>query len=94
MKNQYEEYYLNFEKHLTGRWAISLRMWLYLSVIGGLGVTSRVRDIHNISNLKAATCAVFVLIVTVPLYILVSQTILKDRRTKSQDLYKEETSYF
>ena len=93
MKNQYEQYYLNFENHITGRWAISFRMWLYLSVIGGLGVTSRVRDIHNISNLQAATCAVFVLIVTVPLYVLVSEVILKARRENNQELYKVFSSY-
>jgi signal transduction histidine kinase len=93
MKNQYEQYYLNFENHITGRWAISFRMWLYLSVIGGLGVTSRVRDIHNISNLQAATCAVFVLVTTVPLYILISEVILKNRREKHQELYKVFTSY-
>ena len=93
MKNQYEQYYLNFENHITGRWAISFRMWLYLSVIGGLGVTSRVRDIHNISNLQAATCAVFVLIVTVPLYVFVTEVILKARRENNQELYKVFSSY-
>ena len=93
MKNQIEQYYLNFENHITGRWAISFRMWLYLSVIGGLGVISRVRDIHNISTLAATYCAVFVLILNIPLYVLISEVVLKKRKEEPQELYKVFSSY-
>ncbi len=93
MKNKFEQYYLNFENHITGRWAISFRMWLYLSVIGGLGVISRVRDIHNISTLQATYCAVFVLTLNIPLFVLVSEVILKSRREINQEPYKVFSSY-
>jgi signal transduction histidine kinase len=93
MKNKFEQYYLNFENHITGRWAISFRMWLYLSVIGGLGVISRVRDIHNISTLQATYCAVFVLTLNIPLFVIVSEVILKSRREINQEPYKVFSSY-
>ena len=80
-------------ERITGRWAVSLKAWIYLTSLGILGTITRTYTQLGISRKESILLALGITVVTAPIYYLVAQTLLRKRFTETLSVYRVFTSY-
>jgi signal transduction histidine kinase len=78
---------------LTGRWSISLKACLPLTLIGGVGTYTRNNALFDLSQKQLFTLVLTLSIFNNLIYLLISQTILRDRKIRKMRLIDVIFSY-
>ena len=78
---------------ITGRWSASFKGWLYLSLIGIPGTASRLTTLHEITYLNSFTMAIVIVLINIPIYYLITITLLKRRKSENVPLINVFTYY-
>jgi signal transduction histidine kinase len=73
-------------ERITGRWALSFKGWLYLTILGILGTKSRTYALLDITQLESFLLAISVHLLNAPLYYFFAQKLLKKRFTEPLSL--------
>jgi hypothetical protein len=71
---------------ITGRWAVSLKAWIYLTVLGIFGTKSRTYALLDITQLESFLLAISVHLLNAPIYYFFAQKLLKKRFTEPLSL--------
>jgi signal transduction histidine kinase len=79
---------------LTGRWSISLKACLPLTLIGGIGTYTRNNSLFDLSQKQLMTLVLILAVFNNLIYLLLSQTILRDRKIRKMRLFDVLFSYF
>jgi signal transduction histidine kinase len=78
---------------ISGRWAASLKAWIFFAVIGSLGTASRSYALLGITHKESILFALAIVAINGPLYYIVSATLLRKRFTEQLSLTRIFTSY-
>ena len=73
-------------ERLTGRWALSLKAWLYLTFLGILGTKTRTYALLDITQLESIMLAVSVHLINAPIYYFFAHKLFKKRFTEQLSL--------
>jgi signal transduction histidine kinase len=73
-------------ERVTGRWAISLKAWVYLTLIGILGTKSRTYALLDITQLESFLLAISVHLINAPIYYFFAQKLFRKRFTEPLSL--------
>ncbi|CAB4783496.1 unannotated protein [freshwater metagenome] len=71
---------------LTGRWSVSLKACLPLTLIGGIGTYTRNNALFDLSQKQLFTLALILGVFNNLIYLFISQTILRDRKIRKMRL--------
>jgi signal transduction histidine kinase len=71
---------------ITGRWAVSLKAWIYLTFLGIFGTKSRTYALLDITQLESFLLAISVHLLNAPIYYFFAQKLLKKRFTEPLSL--------
>jgi hypothetical protein len=71
---------------ITGRWAVSLKAWTYLTFLGIFGTKSRTYALLDITQLESFLLAISVHLINAPIYYFFAQKLLKKRFTEPLSL--------
>ena len=71
---------------ITGRWAVSLKAWIYLTFLGIFGTQSRTYALLDITQLESFLLAISVHLLNAPIYYFFAQKLLKKRFTEPLSL--------
>ena len=80
-------------ERITGRWAVSLKAWIYLTSLGILGTITRTYTQLGITHKESILLALGITVVTAPVYFIVAQTLLRNRFTETLSVYRVFASY-
>jgi len=78
---------------LTGRWAVSLKAWALLTIIGTIGTYTRSKTLFDLTQSELLTLIFSLAACNSLIYFLISQTILRRRKVEKQKLVKVIFSY-
>jgi signal transduction histidine kinase len=73
-------------ERITGRWAVSLKAWIYLTFLGILGTKSRTYALLDITQLESVLLAISVHLLNAPIYYFFARKLLKKRFTEPLSL--------
>jgi signal transduction histidine kinase len=73
-------------ERITGRWAVSFKAWVYLTVIGILGTKTRTYALLDITQAESFLLAISVHLINAPIYYFFAQKLLKKRFTEQLPL--------
>jgi signal transduction histidine kinase len=79
---------------LTGRWSISLKAFLPLTLIGAIGTYTRNNSLFDLSQQQLLTLVLILAVFNNLVYFLISQTILRDRKIRRMRVRDVLFSYF
>ena len=71
---------------LTGRWSVSLKACLPLTLIGGIGIYTRNNALFDLSQKQLFTLVLILGVFNNLIYLFISQTILRDRKIRKMRL--------
>lgn len=80
-------------ERITGRWAVSFKAWVYLTIIGIFGTKTRTYALLDITQTESFLLAISVHLINAPIYYFFAQKLLKKRFTEPLPLTRVLTSY-
>ena len=80
-------------ERITGRWAVSFKAWVYLTVIGILGTKTRTYALLDITQAESFLLAISVHLINAPIYFLFAHKFLQKRFTEQLPLTRVLASY-
>lgn len=80
-------------ERITGRWAVSFKAWLYLTLIGILGTKTRTYALLDITQTESFLLAISVHLINAPIYYFFARKLLQKRFTEQLSLARVLTSF-
>jgi signal transduction histidine kinase len=80
-------------ERITGRWAVSFKAWLYLTIVGILGTKTRTYALLDISQTESFLLAFAVHLINAPIYYLFAHKFLQKRFTEQLTLTRVLASF-
>jgi signal transduction histidine kinase len=80
-------------ERITGRWAVSFKAWLYLTIVGILGTKTRTYALLDITQTESFLLAFAVHLINAPIYYLFAHKFLQKRFTEQLPLARVLVSF-
>ena len=80
-------------ERITGRWAVSFKAWLYLTLIGILGTKTRTYALLDITQTESFLLAISVHLINAPIYYFFAHKLLQKRFTEQLSLARVLASF-